>query len=392
MSETLRQRLSRWFRPPRRLKVTRQGKIFLIVTIGVGIAAINTANNLLFLVLGFMLSLIVISGILSESVLRRIEIRRRLPTLPWAGEPCPIEITVRNLKLIPSYCLEIQDLSSNFVINRRCFFLKVSGHKSQSTTYHCVFPKRGIYHFTGFKVITRFPFSLFAKSYFYDSPDDFIVAPRRVPPRRPPDNEHDLGEEAAGRDPDRLDPEPALVHPYHPGDDVRRINWKLSAKRQRLVVTEGVRRSRKQVNILFDDRLAAERFRGSGARHPTVPDRMMEQVEAMARDAFEDAVNEIASTAHELSRLEYDVWFGTRRKVMGPLPPEQFHVILLELALVDPLPGREGEVPPLPVPPVGTTMTFHVGDEDHEPLPPRVEIRLSAPDGIEVPTPGAGGN
>ncbi len=365
-------------RPPRRLKTTTQGKIFILVTIGVGIAAINTANNLLFLVLGFMLSLIVISGILSEAVLRRIEIRRRLPTLPWAGEPCPIEITVKNLKSFPSYCLEIQDLSSNFVINRRCFFLKISGKKSQSTTYHCVFPGRGTYHFTGYKVITRFPFSLFAKSTFCEAPDDFVVAPRRVPPRRPPESEWEQGEDIMGREPDRLDPEPAFVHPYNPCDDVRRINWKLSAHRQRLVVTEGVRQSRKQLNLLFDDRLAVERFRGSSARYPTMPDRMMKQVESLAREAFEDVVDEIASTGQEYARRNWDVWLGTRRKVIGPLACEQFNVILLELALIAPLAGREDDAPPMPAPGRGTTVEFSVGDSDREALPPRVEIRLPA--------------
>lgn len=374
------QKLAIWLRPPRRLKTTAQGKIFILVTVGVGIAAINTANNLLFLVLGFMLSLIVISGILSEAVLRRIEIKRRLPTLPWAGEPCPIEITVKNLKFIPSYCLEIQDLSSNFVINRRCFFLKVSGHKSQSTTYHCVFPRRGTYHFTGYKVITRFPFSLFAKSYFYEAPDDFVVAPRRVPPRRPPRSDWDQGEDVRGRDPDRLDPEPALVHPYNPGDDVRRINWKLSARRDRLVVTEGVRHARRQLNLLFDDRLAPERFRGSSARYPTMPDRMMKQVESIAREAFEDVVDEVASTGHEYARRDYDLWLGTRRKVIGPIPPEQFHVILLELALVSPLMDREEDAPALPSPGRGAVIEFSVGDRDREALPPRVEIRIDAPD------------
>jgi uncharacterized protein (DUF58 family) len=381
-------RIERWLRPPRRLKTTRQGKVFILVTVGVGIAAINTANNLLFLVLGFMLSLIVISGILSETVLRGIEIRRRLPTLPWAGEPCPIEITVENAKRIPSYCLEIQDLSSNFVINRRCFFLKVSGRKSQSTTYHCVFPRRGMYHFTGYKVITRFPFSLFAKSYFYEAPDDFVVAPRKVPPRRPPESEWEHGEDVTGREPDRLDPEPALMHPYNPGDDVRRINWKLSARRHRLVVTEGVKHARRQINLLFDERLAPERFRGSSARYPTMPDRMMEQVEAMAREAFEDVVNEVASTAHEYARRDYDVWLGTRRKAIGPLPPEQFHVILLELSLIGPLRGHEEDAPPLPLPGRGVTVEFSVGDRDREALPPRVEIR--AGDAPRPPVPGEG--
>ena len=42
---------ARW-KPPRRLKLTREGKYFIGVTFGVGFAAINTGNNLLYLLLG----------------------------------------------------------------------------------------------------------------------------------------------------------------------------------------------------------------------------------------------------------------------------------------------------------------------------------------------------
>jgi len=63
-------RLRRWFRPPRRLKLTREGKYFIGITFGVGFAAINTGNNLLYLLLGMLLSMIVVSGVLSELSLR----------------------------------------------------------------------------------------------------------------------------------------------------------------------------------------------------------------------------------------------------------------------------------------------------------------------------------
>jgi len=43
------------FRPPRKLKFTREGKYFLGITLGVGFAAINTGNNLLYLLLGMLL-------------------------------------------------------------------------------------------------------------------------------------------------------------------------------------------------------------------------------------------------------------------------------------------------------------------------------------------------
>ena len=47
-------RLLRSLRPPRRLKFTREGKYFLGITLGVGFAAINTGNNLLYLLLGML--------------------------------------------------------------------------------------------------------------------------------------------------------------------------------------------------------------------------------------------------------------------------------------------------------------------------------------------------
>ena len=54
-------RLRRRLRPPRRLSFTREGKIIVILSVGVGFAAINTGNNLLYLLLGWLLSFIVAS-------------------------------------------------------------------------------------------------------------------------------------------------------------------------------------------------------------------------------------------------------------------------------------------------------------------------------------------
>src|SRR5262249_47735545 len=42
-------RLRRWLRPPRTLKITRSGQVYLLLTLGVGLGALNTGNNLLFL-------------------------------------------------------------------------------------------------------------------------------------------------------------------------------------------------------------------------------------------------------------------------------------------------------------------------------------------------------
>ena len=62
---------SRWLRGPgRKLTVAREGRWVIGITIGVGLAAINTGNNLLFLVWGMLLSAVMLSGVLSEAALR----------------------------------------------------------------------------------------------------------------------------------------------------------------------------------------------------------------------------------------------------------------------------------------------------------------------------------
>ena len=81
----LTRRLSRWLRPPRTLRPTRAGWIFFALTFGVGFAALNTGNNLLYLVLSLMLAFLVLSGVFSESTLRGIRVRRRLPREFFAG-------------------------------------------------------------------------------------------------------------------------------------------------------------------------------------------------------------------------------------------------------------------------------------------------------------------
>src|SRR4030066_1587531 len=83
---------------PRTLSFTKEGRRFIAILFVIGIAAINTGNNLLYLVVAMMLSLIVISGILSESTLRNIEIYRTMPLHIFADTPALVRWTILNMK------------------------------------------------------------------------------------------------------------------------------------------------------------------------------------------------------------------------------------------------------------------------------------------------------
>jgi uncharacterized protein (DUF58 family) len=239
-------------RPPRRLKFTREGKFFVGITLGVGFAAINTANNLLYLLLGMLLALIVVSGIMSELSLRDLTVVRRLPLRAQVGRAHLVEIEVFNHKSrIPSYAIEVEDLRFGQPADKRCFFLKISPRSAQVAAYRRTPARRGRDVHVGFRIATRFPFGLFEKSREVRAEGELIIYPAidvvRLPPApqgRAPGTEVTFasghGEEFVG------------LKPMRTGDDPRDVHWRKSAAAGRLVLRERARESRPDVTITLD--------------------------------------------------------------------------------------------------------------------------------------------
>ena len=82
----------------RSTRITSEGLQFLIFALAIGIAAINTGNNLFYLLLAMMLSLILVSGIAAEYCLRRLELRRHLPDLLFINTSVTAALVVKNRK------------------------------------------------------------------------------------------------------------------------------------------------------------------------------------------------------------------------------------------------------------------------------------------------------
>src|SRR3989304_3946802 len=132
----IKQQIFHLLRPPRRLRFTSEGTGFVIVALAIGVAAINTGNNLLYLILAMMLSMIIISGILSESSLRTVDIRRSLPREAFAGKPFLVKIAALNgKKRLPSISLTFQDYLEGTVSAGNQYFLRIS-RKGQDPRAH----------------------------------------------------------------------------------------------------------------------------------------------------------------------------------------------------------------------------------------------------------------
>src|SRR5262249_19993259 len=88
--------------------VTRAGIVYVLVTVVIGIAALNTGNNLLYIVVAAMLAAIVVSGSVSAMVLRYLELDIRLPERVFAGRPVLGRIVLRNpRRMLPSFSIRV---------------------------------------------------------------------------------------------------------------------------------------------------------------------------------------------------------------------------------------------------------------------------------------------
>jgi uncharacterized protein (DUF58 family) len=245
-------RVRRWLRPPRKLKFTREGKYYLGITLGVGFAAINTGNNLLYLLLGMLLSLIVVSGVMSDLSLRQLTVQRRLPTRAQVGRAHLVEIEVYNhKKRVPSYAIEVEDLRAGQPADKRCFFLKISPASAQVAAYRRTPTRRGRDRHTGFRIATRFPFGLFEKSREVDAEGDLVIYPAVDPVRlAAEDRGRQIGGIAAsGRG---SSDETYALRFMREGDDRRDIYWRKSTMGDQLVMRERARETRPDVELVID--------------------------------------------------------------------------------------------------------------------------------------------
>jgi uncharacterized protein (DUF58 family) len=281
--------IRRRFRPPRRLSFTREGRLVTLLAIGVGLAAVNTGNNLLYLLLGWLLSFIVASGVLSEGTMRGLSVTRRPPPRIHAGQPFLMEVAVANAKpKRASYSIEIEDLIAGVPLDKKCYFLKIPPGRTQRTSYRHTFLRRGAYTIDGVRIATKFPFALFRKSRDVKAVTELVVFPALVPVTPPPPRAPTRGDAIASRIGRRG--EFFGLREHRRGDDRRDIHWKSSARTGRLLVREYEDELAREVTIAVDNALPA------ATRQAVDDDRVAPQHQDDL-DALERAISMAASLA-----------------------------------------------------------------------------------------------
>ena len=227
----------RQIRAWRRFYFTSGGLAFTVGTLLVGFAAMNTGNNLLYLLLGSMIGFIVVSSWLSEQAIRDLQVERHRTHPVTVGREFRIAYTVWNQKrVLPSLAVEIVEAG----LPGRAFVAHVAPGARVEARSSNSFVRRGIYPLSTVTLSTSFPFGMFRKERDIELPGEAMVWPRTDRRVRPPTGGSGRlarsGSTRAGARGTRG--EYRSLRDYRAGDDPRDIHWKSSARLRTPVLRE----------------------------------------------------------------------------------------------------------------------------------------------------------
>jgi uncharacterized protein (DUF58 family) len=299
---------------------TLGGAIMLGLIVIVGFSAWNTGNNLLFLVLSFLTAAMICGFLAGNFTLKKLDVKMRFPETIFAGEPTPIYVSLKNRKrFFPSYSVVaevrgsqreesiaapdlrrllprvIADRLARAPIVRRTldYFVRVPRNETAESKTEHVFSERGRLMIKDFELSTRFPFAFFRHRRRLSAKEtELVVFPKPEPLDAELENEPlDIGELTAfkrGTGQDLL-----ALRDYHPNDDLRRVDWKATARSRNLIVREFSAEDDKRIILFLDPVLP-----GSDEKTMTVREKIEAEQDGsgnLRSERFEHAVGTAAS-------------------------------------------------------------------------------------------------
>jgi uncharacterized protein (DUF58 family) len=317
----------RWIGYRMEYRITRQGWIYMGGIVLVALAAINTGNNLLFLILACLIASILMSGILSSITLVGIEMRLLLPEHIFAGQPVRGAVELANEKqALPSFSLRVEGSNKKgapaMLLATPVYFPYLPPREAVNQPVPLRFARRGLYRQEAVRIITRFPFGFLQKARRLDLSSEALVYPSvdATPEFLEvlPGINGAIESVAKGRGQDLY-----ALRDYLPTDSARHVHWKASARLGSLMVREFAREDDCRVLLVLDPHSEAASPAASAAE----------------RERFERTVELCAAIAWNFHERGALLGFRTVSVVI-PLAPatENVFAVLRHLALVQALP------------------------------------------------------
>jgi len=233
-------------------QITREGWIYFGAVTIVLFAAINTANNLLYMVLSALVAVLLLSGFLSAMNFRLLRIMVRTPATCYAREAFPITIQIQNEKRVfPTFSMSFEPAEDSPFRFSTFYVPVIRGPEQFSQAGQAMLPKRGRYRVREVKASSRYPFGFFVKQRGYAAAAECLCYPEILPQEHL--NLTSIDFQGKNQRFERgLGHDLYLIRDYVPSDSTRHVHWKASAKTSMLKTREYTAEESQLITLVFD--------------------------------------------------------------------------------------------------------------------------------------------
>jgi len=301
---------------------TSGGAVYLGLLMIVGFAAWNTGNNLLFIVLAFLTSAFIVGFFIGNFCLKRLDVKMRFPEAIFAEEPAPLIVSLHNQKRIfPTYSITTEvrgkEREQSLILNdlkkiipskiaeklarppllkhTLDYFVFIPRRNTIENKTEHIFKKRGRFIIKDFEISTRFPFGFFRHRRRLSAQEAEIIVFPKIEPveieilRLPFEmGKRILPKKGAGQD-------LLTLREYQPQDDLRHVDWKATARAQRMIVRDYASEDERRVTVIFQTAMRrTTKEKSKSLRERIDEERNIEHTSAVAK-RFDKGVSQVAS-------------------------------------------------------------------------------------------------
>lgn len=264
------------------VRLTRVGTGFLLFTVVIGFAAINTGNNALYIGLSFMLGALLLSGIASKGGLKHLRVEFESVDEAWAGRAAHGRLRVANRSLL----WNVRDvIVTAEELDAPLFIPLLERRAERAFDVRFRFRRRGLTRLSSVDLYTRYPFGFFLKKRRVRIDGEVVVYPQLLDTDAARERYRAVEGELFASSRPGPGQEVHSFREYVRGDSLRHVAWKKSASLGRWIIKQTEAESGRAVHVVVDP------FKRRG----------------VSDEAFEEMISEAATLIYDAIARELEV-------------------------------------------------------------------------------------
>ncbi|HEY0160294.1 MAG TPA: DUF58 domain-containing protein [Thermoanaerobaculia bacterium] len=231
------------------VRLTKVGTTYILSTVILAVAAINTGNNAIYIAVALMLGCLMLSGLASKGGLKHLQAEIVALDEAWAGRPADGALRIRN----DSRIWNVRDVVLVSDAFAEPALVPLIPRRSEVLVpVPFLFPRRGLAQVSAVDSYTRYPFGFFLKKRRLRVSSEVVVYPRILAEEQARERFRPVTGEATNTARPGSGSEIHSFRDYVRGDSLRQVHWKKSASLGRWIMKQHEADAARSVLVVVD--------------------------------------------------------------------------------------------------------------------------------------------